>query len=213
MKITLYGATGIVGQRILQEALQRGHEVTAVVRDPSRLAVTNNHLTVVTGDVTDAASMDEAVRGQEVVVVSVSGRRDHDNSIFTEAAQTILETLPKAGVERLVWVGGAGSLEIAPNVRVMDTPEFPAAYLGEARAQGEVLNLFRTANTEVDWTFLSPPAEIAPGERTGTYRLGGDQLLFDTAGKSHISTEDYAVALLDEIEKPTHTRQRFTVAY
>jgi putative NADH-flavin reductase len=214
MKIALYGATGMIGQQIAKEALQRGHDVTAIVRDPARLALANDHLTAVTGDVTDAVSVAQSVAGHDAVVVSISGRRDGDNGIFFEAFQAVLSGLTQAGVSRLGWVGGASSLEVAPGLRLLDTPEFPEIYKSEATPQAELLPRFRTeVPANIDWFFVSPAAEIAPGERTSTFRLGGDQLLTDANGKSFITVEDFAVAFVDELEKHQHSRQRFTVAY
>jgi uncharacterized protein len=116
-------------------------------------------------------------------------------------------------VKRLVWVGGGGSLLVAPGVRVIDTPEFPAEWKAEASAQVQALELFRASTSDVEWSFLSPPAVIEPGQRTGRYRTGGDLLVTDEKGVSRISVEDYAVAFLDELERPAHIRQRFTIAY
>jgi uncharacterized protein len=213
MKIALYGATGHVGKEILAEALRRGHDVTAIVRDPARLSASDDRVTVVTGDATDPASVAASVAGQDAVIASISGRRDGDASQITKVADTLMSILPTVGVKRILWVGGAGSLEIAPGVRVIDTPEFPEAYKAEATAAANILTTFRTEGGNLDWTFFSPAAEIAPGERTGVFRLGGDQLLTDAEGHSRISTQDYAVALLDEIESPKHIQKRFTVAY
>jgi uncharacterized protein len=125
----------------------------------------------------------------------------------------MLAGLSRAGVKRLVWVGGGGSLEVAPGVRLVDTPAFPAEYKAEALAQAEALKLFRSSSGNVEWSYLSPPAIIQPGQRTGRYRTGTDQLLTDDKGESRISVEDYAVALMDEVERPARSRKRFTVAY
>ena len=214
MKIALYGATGSIGQRILAEALRRGHEVTAIVRDPSRLnAAPGTNLSVVTGDAQDTANVAALVAGHDAVIGSISGRRDGDADLIPAAARSLIEGSTKAGVKRLLWVGGAGSLEVAPGVRLIDSPSFPEIYLPEAKAGIEVLNTFRALPEGLDWTYFSPAAEIAPGERTGKFRTAGDQLVVDAEGKSHISIEDYAVALLDEIENPKHIRERFTVGY
>jgi putative NADH-flavin reductase len=213
MKITIYGATGNIGQRLVAEALRRGHSVIAVVRDPSRVTENDPKLTVVKGDATDAAGVAAMVVGSDVVIGSVSGRRDGDAGQIAAAARAMLAGVAQAGGVRLLWVGGAGSLEVAPGVRLMDSPQFPEAYRAEANAGLEALNAFRAADPSVEWSYLSPAAEIAPGERTGNFRLGGDNLVTDATGHSRISTEDYAVALIDEAEKPEHTRQRFTVGY
>ena len=213
MKIALYGATGAIGQRLLAEALRRGHTVTAVVRDPARLTITDDHLAVVIGDATNPESVAASVAGHDVVIGSISGRREGDAGAISLAAKSLVEGVRLAGVPRLLWVGGAGSLEVAPGVRLMDSPDFPAMYLPEANAGAQVLAFLRGLSEGLNWSYLSPAAEIAPGERTGKFRLSGDEFLADAEGHSRISTEDYAVALLDEVENSQHNRQRFSVAY
>jgi len=213
MKIALFGATGHIGQSILDEALSRGYEVVAVVRDPSRLAQRNDKLKVVTGDVAQPASWLEAVRGVDAVVASLSARRDGNPDSVPANALVLLDNLPKAGLKRLLWVGGAASLEVAPGVRVIDDPNFPPAWKPEAVAQSTALEVFRASKTDVDWTYISPAALLQDGERTGKYRVGGDQLLVDAKGESRISVADYAVALLDRVEQHDALRQRITVAY
>lgn len=213
MKIALFGASGWIGGVVAREALGRGHALTAVVRDPSRLALAGQQLTVVTGDALNPASVASVVAGHDAVVAAIGGRRGGNHQIVPAAACALLTGLPKAGVERLLWVGGGGSLEVAPGIRVVDTPKFPIERKAEALAQVEALNVFRSSTGDVQWSYLSPPAIIEPGQRTGRYRTGGDQLLTDERSVSRISVEDYAVALVDEVERPTHVRQRFTVAY
>lgn len=213
MKIALFGATGHVGHAILEEALSRGDNVTAIVRDPARLATQNARLTVVTGDVSKPDTWLDAVRGADVVVASLSARRDGNPDAILANALTLLDNLPRAGVKRLVWVGGAASLETAPGVRVIDDPNFPDAWKTEANGQIKALELFRASKSDVDWTFISPATLLEDGPRTGKYRVGGDQLLVDAHGKSHISVADYAVALLDRVEKNDAPRRRITVAY
>jgi len=213
MKIALFGATGHLGQGILEEALARGYDVTAIVRDPARLAQRNDKLKVVTGDVAQPASWLDAVRGADAVVASLSARRDGNPDSVPANAAVLLDNLPKAGVKRLLWVGGAGSLEVAPGVKVIDDPHFPDAWKPEANAQGKALDVFRASQADVDWTYVSPAALIEDGERSGKYRVGGDQLLVDASGVSRITVPDYAVALLDRIEKHDALRQRITVAY
>jgi putative NADH-flavin reductase len=213
MKIALFGATGNIGSRILDEALRRGHEVTAIVRDPSKLPVADPRLRVASGDITDAGSYLPALQGVDAVVVSVSPRGNTSGANLITLANDLLARLPAAGVKRLLWVGGAGSLEVAPGVRAVDTDGFPAEYKAEALVLGEVLDVLRASSTDIDWTFISPSFVIAPGERTGQYRLGGDQPLFDAQGNSRISNEDYAVALLDRVEKNDAPRKRITVGY
>lgn len=213
MKIVLFGATGHVGQGILNEALQRGHSVTAIVRDPARVNVMNPKIELVIGDVSKPASYTDTLLGADAVIASLSARRDGDVASVARNASILLDTLPKAGVKRLAWVGGAGTLEVAPGVKVIDDPHFPAAWKPEAEAQSEALTVFRASKANIDWVYISPAALLEDGERTGKYRIGGDQLLVDANGKSRISIPDYAVALLDRIEKNDRPRQRITVAY
>jgi len=212
MNLALFGATGMIGQRILQEALQRGHTVTAVVRDPARLAEMHPNLHVVTGDILDPQSVASAVAGQDAVI-SAYGPGHGDAATLPAVAHSLIAGLTAAGVVRLIVVGGAGSLEVAPGVTLVETPEFPAAWKGLALAHGEMLKVFQAEGGALEWTYFSPAAFIQPGERTGTFRLGGDQLVTDANGESKISAEDYAIALIDELEKPAHVRQRFTAAY
>jgi len=213
MKIALFGATGHLGQGILEEALARGYDVTAIVRDPARLTQRSDKLKVVTGDVAQAASWLDAVRGVDAVVASLSARRDGNPDSVPDNAGVLLDNLPKAGVKRLLWVGGAGSLDVAPGVKVIDDPHFPDAWKPEANAQGNALEVFRASKADVDWTYISPAALIEDGERSGKYRVGGNQLLVDANGVSRITVPDYAVALLDRIEQHDALRQRITVAY
>ena len=213
MKLVLFGATGHIGQGILDEALARGHDVIAVVRDPARLTRSDERLRVVTGDVSKPASWIDAVRGSDAAVASLSARRDQDFASVAGNARVLLEQLPAAGVTRLAWVGGAGTLEVAPGRRVIDDPDFPAAWRPEAEAQGEALAAFRAYRGPVEWTYVSPAALIEPGERTGAYRLGSEQLLVDADGNSRISIADYAAALLDRVERRDAADRRITVAY
>ena len=208
MKLALFGASGMIGSRILSEALRRGHEVTAVVRDPAKFAVRHKNLTVVKGDVLDADGVASTVKGHDSVLSAVGPSTE----VITGAPRSLNDGMTRAGVKRLVVVGGAGSLEVAPGIQLIDTPQFPKEWLAPARAHSVALATLRK-NTTLDWTNISPPALIAPGERTGKFRLGTDQLVTDAKGESRISAEDYAIALLDEVEHPQHIRQRFTVAY
>jgi len=213
MKIALFGAGGHIGRGILDEAVARGHEVVAVVRDPARAQINSPKVKVVAGDAADPATYSEAIRGVDAAIASLSARRDQDFSSVARNAGILLDTLAKAGVKRFAWVGGAGTLEVAPGVRVIDDPNFPAAWKPEAQAQGEALAVFRASKADVDWIYVSPAALIEDGERSGKYRIGGEQLLVDANGKSRITVPDYAVAVLDRIEKNDKPRQRITVAY
>lgn len=203
MKVALIGATGFIGSRLLAELVARGHEVSAIVRNPEKVPA---RLGVIAkkGDVFDRDGLASLLGGHDAVISSVH---------YTASdPATLLAAVKQSGVKRYLAVGGAGSLEVAPGVKLFDTPEFPKEYLAEARKGGVYLDLLK-GETALDWTFLSPSALIQPGERTGKFRLGTDRLLVDAAGKSAISAEDYAVALVDELEKPAHSRQRFTAGY
>jgi uncharacterized protein len=210
MNIVLFGASGTIGQRILREALERGHSVTAIVRQPEQIAVTHPNLTVKAGDVLDSAFVAQAVAGFDAVISAV-GPKGQQPSMLSESAHSLIEGLTRAGVKRLIVVGGAGSLEAAPGTLVYDTPDFPAAWRPGAMAHGEGLKVYRSA--DLDWTYFSPAYFIQPGERTGKYRVGFEQLLRDEGGKSFISAEDFGVAILDELEAGWYVRRRVTIAY
>jgi len=202
MKIALIGASGNAGSRILDELVRRGHSVTAIVRNPEKIAQ-NPKVAARAGDVFDQASLANLLKGHDAVISSVH---------FTASdPRKLIEAVRASGVNRYLVVGGAGSLEVAPGKTLIDTPEFPAIHKAEAAAGGVFLDLLR-AEKELNWTFLSPSAMFVPGERTGKFRLGTDQLLSNEKGSS-ISFEDYAIALADEVEKPAHSRRRFTVGY
>ncbi|NLU68691.1 NAD(P)H-binding protein [Streptomyces sp. HNM0574] len=219
MRILLLGATGMVGSRIAVEALRRGHDVTAVSRSgrsPDSVHDTEPEavLASVAADVTDREAVAQLAEGHDAVVSALAPPRDGSEPTqpFLAAYRSVIEGVREAGVGRLVVVGGAGSLEAAPGRELVDTPGFPTAYKPEARAHRDLLVLCRSV-VDLDWTYISPAAEIAPGERTGRFRVGGDRLLTDTEGNSRISAEDYAVALVDELEQDAHPRTRICVAY
>lgn len=207
MKIALIGATGFVGSKILAESLERGHDVTAIVQKASALP-TAPGLQSVEADATDADALAAAVAGHDIVVSAFNPGRDPDGA----GTQAIIDGVKRSGVGRLLVVGGAGTLEIAPGQRVIDQPGFPAEWKGGALRTAAFLDQLR-AESDLDWAFVSPAAHLEPGERTGRYRVGGDRLLIDEAGESRISLQDYAVAMLDEAESPQHHRARFSVAY
>jgi len=203
MKIAVIGASGNAGSRITKELAGRGHAVTAIARNPAKIAVQQN-VTAKTGDVMDQAGLAQLLAGHDVAISSVHFL-DSDPAKLIGAAKA-------SGVGRYLVVGGAGSLEVAPGVALVTTPNFPAQYKAEAEKGGAFLDLLRQEK-ELNWTFLSPSALFVPGERTGKFRLGTDQLLTGSGGKSWISFEDFAVALADEIERPAHIKRRFTVGY
>ncbi|MEZ0064825.1 putative NADH-flavin reductase [Streptacidiphilus sp. MAP12-20] len=211
-KIAVIGAKGNIGSRIVAEALSRGHQVTAVVRDPSSW-ISPEGVTVVAGDVLDPASVAKVAVGEDVLVSAVGGGDGPGHEATIEpAARSLVEALRGLGANapRLIAVGGAGSLEVAPGVKVWDTPGLPEWLLQIMHAHGDAQAFYNTVD-DVTWTVLSPATTIEPGERTGAYRTGTEQLVVDAEGKSHITAEDYAVALVDEIEKPAHVGRRFTV--
>lgn len=211
MKIALIGATGFIGSAVLQEALSRGHQVTGIMRHPEKLPEHPN-LVARKGDVTKAETA-ALVAGHDAVISAYSADRGPEQyEQHISGYRRIIDGVKEAGLKRLLVVGGAGSLEVAPGVQVVDSPEFPEDWKAGALATREVLYLLRD-EPGLDWTFLSPSGAIAPGERTGEFRLGTDQLLTDADGESRISLEDYAVAMLDELENPKHIRRRFTVGY
>lgn len=210
MKIAILGATGWIGGAILKEALSRGHQVTALVRDPSKLSATDVAVHAVD---LEQPLVAQTFAGVDVVIAAVGGRAQQNHDLVASTVQHLLDVLPNAKVPRLLWVGGAGSLEVAPGVTLVSSPDFPAAYKDEALAQGEALQVFRAAQTAINWTFVSPAAEIYHGESEGPYRLGGDSFFTDANGRSRISVTDYAKAMLDEAEQGTHANQRISVAY
>jgi putative NADH-flavin reductase len=203
MKIAVIGASGNAGSRISAELARRGHAVTAIARHPEKIASGAN-VTPTRGDVMDQAGLARLLAGHDAAISSV-------HFLASDPAK-LIGAAKESKVGRYLVVGGAGSLEVAPGVRLVTTPGFPVAYKAEAEKGAAFLDLLR-AETELNWTFLSPSALFTAGERTGKFRLGTDQLLTASDGKSSISFEDFAVALADEIERPAHIRQRFTVGY
>ncbi|MEO8152650.1 MAG: NAD(P)-dependent oxidoreductase [Rhizobacter sp.] len=213
MKIALIGGTGFVGSAVLTELLQRGHEVTALARAPGKYAA-RAKLTVVQADALDARQVAHAVEGVDAVVNAYNPgwKEPNIHDLFLQGTQAILEGVRRSGVKRLLMVGGAGSLFVAPGVQGVDTPQFPAEWKQGALAAREALNIIRK-DTTLDWTFLSPAGLLAPGPRTGKFRIGADDLLMDGDKPAGISVADLAAAIVDEIETPRHVKRRFTVAY
>ena len=212
MKIAVFGAGGRIGSRIVDEALRRGHDVTAAVRHPEKYTKVHEHLKVAKADLFNSQDVETAAFNQDAVVSAYSPTGGVPASTITEVTTPLINGLRQAHVKRLIIVGGAGSLEVAPGVQLVDTPDFPAEYKPVSLAHREALKIYQKEK-ELDWTFISPSAEITPGERTGKFRTGTNQLLTDANGKSHISMEDYAVAVVDEIENPMHVREIMTVGY
>ncbi|MEQ6292439.1 NAD(P)-dependent oxidoreductase [Vogesella sp. GCM10023246] len=212
MKIALIGASGFVGSAIQQEALARGHQLSAIVSRPERVTAAAN-LTVVAANAYDADSIASAVRGHDVVISAFNPGWDKADirQLFLQGHAAIVAGVKAAGVARFIEVGGAGSLYVAPGVQLIDTPHFPAEYKEGAEGARQALQQLQ-GEQQLDWAFVSPPALLAPGARSGHYRLGGDELLMAGDAPAGISVADLAVAILDEAETPQHHRRRFTAA-
>ncbi|PWU01306.1 MAG: histidine kinase [Bacteroidetes bacterium] len=216
MKVALIGATGFVGKAILNELLQRGHQVTAIARNLEAVQQKKNLITKQV-NVLDAEAVSEAVKGHDAVISAYNAGWTNPNlyNEFLQGSQAIQEGVRRSGVKRLFVNGGAGSLFVNEGLQNVDTPDFPAEWKAGALAARDYLNILKKEQ-DLDWAFLSPALEMHPGtsgERKGTYRTGKDTPVYNEAGRSVISVEDVAVAIVDEIESPKHTRTRFTVAY
>lgn len=213
--VVLIGASGFVGTAILNELLNRDHKVTAIVRDPAKVTASNPNLKVIQADVTDTDVLIEASKGKDAVISAYNPGWKNPN-IYEETLKNyplIVDSVKKAGVERLLIVGGAGTLFYAPGKMVMDADDIPAKLLPGIKSLGEFyLNTLRKEN-DIDWIFLSPAANMTPGERTGKFRIGKDDLVVGVNGDSNISVEDYAVAMVDELEQKHHHKERFTIGY
>ncbi|WP_426234515.1 NAD(P)-dependent oxidoreductase [Pseudomonas sp. TWP3-2] len=202
-KIAIIGATGRAGSQLLEEALRRGHSVTAIARDTSKIGVRAGVVSKDV-DVLDAAALQDAVAGHDVVISAAH--------FATVPAAAVVAPLKQAGVKRLLVVGGAGSLLLPDGTRVIDSAGFPDEYKAEASAGAAFLDALRQEQN-LDWTFVSPSAEFVEGERSGSFRVGKDDLLVSAEGRSWITFADYAIAMIDEVEVPKHSRQRFAVGY
>jgi uncharacterized protein len=203
MKVAHIGASGNVGSKILAELLRRGHSVSAISRHPEKLAA-RDHLSSLRGDIADPDRLAAVIKGHDAVISSAT--------FAPGSSPKLLDAIRKSGVKRYIAVGGAGSLEVAPGKLLKDSGAIPSEWLPAVNEGAALLKLLQ-AERRLDWTFFSPAAIIEPGERTGTFRLGGDQLITGADGKSSISYDDYAIALVDELEKPQHIRRRFTIGY
>ena len=210
MNVVLYGATGMIGSRILNELVARGHKFTVVARNPAKVSSTAN-VTVQKGDVLDAESVASIAKGADAVISAYGPGPDAPQTLMEESTRALIAGLKKAGVRRFLMVGGAGSLLVAPGVDLIDSGHVPEEWRAIAIAHRDALAILK--GSDLDWTSVSPAAFIQPGERTGKFRLGGDSLIADEQGNSKISAEDFAVALVDELEQPKHVRRRFTLAY
>lgn len=210
MDVVVLGASGTIGKAIVQEALKRKHEVTAAVRNPESISIEHERLHITTVNILDAASVADVVRGHEEVI-SAYGPKPGDENDLINAAKALVEGMQIAGLNRLLVVGGAGSLKTESGVLLMDTPDFPVGIRPLADAHARAYEIYK--NTELDYTYISPPAVVQSGRRTGQFRIGLDRLVFDDNGDSIISVEDFAVAVIDELEEGNFSRERFTVAY
>ena len=213
--VVLIGASGFVGTAILNELLNRGHKVTAIVRDAKKMTVSNPNLTIVEADVTDTDALKEAGKGKDAVISAYNPgwKNPHIYEDTLKNYPLIVESVKQAGVKRLLIVGGAGTLFYAPGKMVMDADDVPAQLLPGIKSLGEFyLNTLRKEK-DIDWIFLSPAANMTPGKRTAKFRIGKDDLVVDANGDSNISVEDFAVAMVDELEQEKHHKERFTIGY
>jgi uncharacterized protein len=207
MNVVLYGATGNAGARILKELISRGHRVTAVARDISKLPST---VTAKQDDLSNVDTIASIIQGADVVVSAYGPPQDKTDALL-DVTERQIAAVKKAGNIRLVVVGGAGSLEVAPGVTLLASGHLPAQWIPIAASHDRALKMLQAS--DINWTYLSPAAFFEPGERTGKFRLGTNQLITDSKGDSRISLEDYAIALVDELERPAHERARFTIGY
>jgi putative NADH-flavin reductase len=210
VKVALYGASGKAGSRILKELVSRGHRVIALVRDPAKLPQPGPGVAVKKDDLSDPTKIAAAIDGAEAVI-SAYGSPPDDPEAIVRVTQRQVEALSHKPNTRLIVVGGAGGLDVAPGVTLVDSGYLPEAFHPIAKAHIKALNVLR--ELPIDWTYLAPAAYFIPGERTGKFRLGKDELIANAQQESRISMEDYAVALVDELEKPSHRRQRFSIGY
>jgi putative NADH-flavin reductase len=217
MKVALIGATGFVGSQVLKELVSRGHQVTAIARDVTKVSEQSDLISPISANVLDAEEVAATVAGHDAVVSAYNPGWTNPNiyNEYLQGAAAIEAGVTKSGVKRLLVVGGAGSLEVSPGLQLIDTPHFPEEYKAGAGAAREYLNILKT-DTSLDWTYLSPAMEMHPGtsgERKGSYRTSLDTPVYNEKGRSIISVEDLSVAIVDEIEEPKFVQKRFTVAY
>ncbi len=209
MKVVLFGATGKAGSRLLQELVSRGHQVTAAARDVSKLSASPAQA-VKQDDLSDAGRIASTIAGADAVISAYAPPAD-DTDQLIGVTQRLVEAVRGAGVDRLLVVGGAGGLEVAPGVSLIDSGHLPAAWLPIATSHVKALEVLR--GSDIEWTYLAPAAYFEPGERKGAFRLGTNELIADAKGESRVSMEDYAIAMVDELENGTHRKQRFSVGY
>ena len=214
-KIALIGASGLVGSAILKESLERGHSVTAIVRHPEKIQLKDPNLKIISGDVLTEDSVPDLVQGADVVISAYNPGWTNPNISVetTKAYKSIISGVKKAKIPRLLIVGGAGSLYVSPEKRVMDTGVIPESFMPAIKSLAEVLYSLQKEEKELNWAYFSPAGNIAPGEKKGKYRMGKDELIVNENGESSISVEDFADAMLNEVEKPQHHNERFTIGY
>lgn len=210
MKVALYGATGKAGSRILKELLGRGHQITAIVRDPGKIPEPAPGVVVRQDDLSDPKKIATAVNGAEAVISAYAPPQENPDALVA-VTQRQIDALSQGSQARLVVVGGAGGLNVAPGVTLVDSGYLPAAVLPIATAHTKALQVLRAS--AIDWTYFAPAAYFEPGTRTGQFRLGKDELIANAQQESRVSMEDYAIALVDELEVPRHRRQRFSIGY
>lgn len=212
MFIALFGISGRVGSRIAQEALSRGYSVTGVYHQTGKGPLDSERLRLRPGNVTDPAKVAELVKGNDAVVSAVGPKLHSPPDFLANSVRSLLAGLKMSGVRRLVVVGGAGSLEATPGLLLMDSPEFPPAWRQNALAHRDALEVLKHEQ-DINWTYISPAAQLEPGERRGHYRVDSDKLVVDGEGQSHISMEDYAIAVADELEHPKFLKRRMAVGW
>lgn len=215
MRVAVIGATGLIGVGLVPEAARRGHSVTALCRHPEQVPAHAN-VDSLYCDIFDTGALGVTLRGHDAVIHSYSPRRDHDRdrtAPHEAATRSIIAATRAAGVKRLLAVGGAGTLLTPAGDKIMDMPDFPPEYMESAISTARVLAILKAEAEDLEWTFLSPSLFFDERGRTGAFRLGVDHALFAADGRSTISIEDYAVAMIDELEQPRHTHRRFTVGY
>jgi uncharacterized protein len=209
MDVALYGSTGKAGSRILTELVSRGHRVTAIARNPARLQGITG-ISTKKDDLSDTSKVVDAIQGADAVISAYGPPQDNTEEIV-DVTQRLVEAVKQAGRPRLLVVGGAGGLNVAPGVSLLDSGYLPDAYKPIAKSHVRALNVLRAS--DIDWTYLAPAAYFEPGERTGKFRLGKDELIANEKQESRISMEDYAIALVNELENPEHRQRRFSVGY
>ncbi len=214
-RILLIGASGFIGSAILKEALERNHLVTALVRHPEKIKLVHKNLVVKAGDIFLSKVVSDAAKGADAVISAYNpGWKNPDIAADTTRGYlSILEGVRNAGVKRFLVVGGAASLFISPGKRLMDSGIFPDSFLPAVKALADIYLITLDAEKIIDWVFFSPAGMIEPGERTAKFRLGKDDMIVNSKGESKISVQDYAVAMIDELEKPAHHKERFTIGY